>query len=134
MISAQQQITPDWWRRSRVKYDFFISQLVIQEASAGDPSATARRLQLMSDIVLLELTHEARDFARELVEGVPLPEKAEVDGLHIVIAAATGMDFHLTWNCTHIANAKLRSSIDFLCSIRGYEPPIICTPEELMED
>lgn len=54
------------------------------------------------------------------------------DALHIAIAAAHGIDYLLTWNCRHIANATMRSRIDSVCRSRGYEPPVICTPEELI--
>jgi hypothetical protein len=43
------------------------------------------------------------------------------------------MHYLLTWNCTHIANAAIRSDIEDVCRARGYEPPVICTPEELLE-
>jgi hypothetical protein len=41
------------------------------------------------------------------------------------------MQYLLTWNCTHLANAQLRSRIEQVCREAGYIPPIICTPEEL---
>jgi hypothetical protein len=44
-----------------------------------------------------------------------------------------GMDYVLTWNCTHIANAVIRPKIEDACRQLGYDPPVICTPEELME-
>jgi len=46
----------------------------------------------------------------------------------------TQMDFLVTWNCTHIANAAMRVMIEAVCRSLGYEPPVICTPEELMEE
>lgn len=52
---------------------------------------------------------------------------------HIAVAAVNGMDYLLTWNCTHIANAALRPRIEEVCFQQGFEPPIICTPQELME-
>jgi hypothetical protein len=33
----------------------------------------------------------------------------------------------------HLANAALRHQIDYVCCAKGYEPIIICTPEELLE-
>ena len=63
-----------------------------------------------------------------------MPEKAGVDALHIAIATVHGMDYLLTWNCKHIANAEMQSPIAAICLSRGYEPPVICTPEELMGD
>ena len=53
------------------------------------------------------------------------------DALHIAVAAVNGMDYLLTWNCKHIANVALRLRIEAVCRAAGYEPPLICTPEEL---
>jgi len=60
-----------------------------------------------------------------------LPPKAAIDALHLALATVHGMDYLLTWNCTHLANAALRSRLEAVCRAQGYEPPIICTPEEL---
>jgi hypothetical protein len=79
------------------------------------------------------LSEEATALARELVQQTPLPSKATIDALQIAIAVVAGMDYLLTWNCDHIANAALRSKIESICRSCGYEPPVICTPEELME-
>jgi hypothetical protein len=51
--------------------------------------------------------------------------------VHVAIAAVHGMHFLLTWNYAHIANAAMRPRIDAVCRRSGFEPPIICTPEEL---
>jgi hypothetical protein len=69
-----------------------------------------------------------------LVGAGAIPAQAAVDATHIAIATAHGVDYLLTWNCAHIANAAMRSSIESICRRAGYEPPILCTPEELMED
>ena len=62
-----------------------------------------------------------------------MPKMAADDALHIALAIVHGMDFLLTWNCRHIANATMRSRIEETCRSAEYEPPIICTPEELLE-
>jgi hypothetical protein len=62
-----------------------------------------------------------------------MPDKAVLDAFHIGIAVVNGMDYLLTWNCTHIANASMRHKIESICCLTRYEPPVICTPEELME-
>lgn len=66
--------------------------------------------------------------------GGALPPKARVDALHVAMAAAHGMDYLLTWNCKHIANASLRGRIEDFCRAAGFEPPIICTPLELPKE
>ena len=88
----------------------------------------------MEGIQVLELSPEARSLAKQLITEGPLPEKAELDALHIGIAVVNGMDYLLTWNCTHIANAAMRHMIEAVCRSMGYEPPVICTPEELVEE
>jgi hypothetical protein len=65
--------------------------------------------------------------------GIPLPAKAQADALHIAVSAVNGMDYLLTWNCTHIANATLRLKIESICRSAEYEPPVICTPQEILE-
>lgn len=67
-----------------------------------------------------------------MVEG-PLPRKAAVDALHISIATVHKVEYLLTWDCRHIANAAMRIKIEAVCRSRGCTAPIMCTPEELME-
>ena len=134
IIAAHQQLTRDWWQNRHAAFDLFISQAVVEESSAGDQQAAGDRLQVLAQIPVLTLNEAALQLARELVTKGPLPEKAGVDALHIAIATVHGMDYLLTWNCKHIANAEMQSPIAATCLLRGYEPPVICTPEELMGD
>ena len=129
--AAHQQITREWWA-GRVRFDLFSSQLVVQECEAGDARAGADRLTALAGISLLEQTTEAASLAEALIRGVPLPLRAASDALHIAIAAVHGVYFLLTWNGSHIANATLRPRIEAVCRTAGYEPPLICTPVELL--
>jgi hypothetical protein len=133
ITAANQQTTRDWWAFRRAAFEVYISQLVIQEASMGDPEAANRHLEAIKDIPELDITDAAKLLAKELIAEVPLPAKAELDALHIAIAAVNDMEYVLTWNCTHIANAVFRHHIEAICRSAGYEPPVICTPQELME-
>ena len=132
--AAHQQITRDWWDRRRAEFELYISQVVLRECQAGDATAAAERLKILQDLPLLEQTEEATRLAQALVDRVPLPERAAVDALHVAIAAVHGVDFLLTSNCTHIANATLRDPIESVCRENGYEPPAICTPDELLAE
>jgi len=91
----------------------------------------ARRLRALEGIPVLSLTESATRLAKELVRQGALPEKATVDAFHIGIAAAHQVTYLLTWNCKHLANATMRSTIETVCRSAGLNPPIICTPEEL---
>lgn len=134
IIAAHQQITQEWWNDRRVEFELFISQLVIQEAAAGDVEGARKRLEILNVFPLLELKPESLLLARALLDKGSLPEKAAEDALHIAVATVHGMDYLLTWNCKHIANAATRNRIEAICREEGYEPPVICTPEELLGD
>ncbi len=133
ITAAHQQSTQEWWDRRRGKFDVYISQIVIKEAEAGDEEAAGRRLEVIEDIPEIEVLPEAVSLAQALVSNGLIPENAAADALHIAIATVQGMDYLLTWNLKHIANATIRNAITDACRQQGYEPPIICTPEELME-
>ena len=134
VITAHQQLTRRWWDTQRRQFELFVSPLVLQEAAAGNPTMSQRRLEMVRGLPVLAVTPEATALAEQLVQSGPLPKKAEVDALHIGIAAVHGMEYVLTWNCRHIANARMRTQIEAICRDLGYEPPIMCTPEELMEE
>jgi hypothetical protein len=130
--AAHQQITKEWWE-NRNHFELFVSEIVLNEISPGDPEAAKRRTDVISDIPLPELTDEAGDLAHRMIHLRLVPEKAPADALHIAVAATGGMDYLLTWNCRHIANAVTRPDIENLCRNMGIIPPVICTPEELSE-
>lgn len=131
VIRAHQRLTREWWRNRRGEFDLHISPLVFQEARMGDRLVARRRVGALRGIPLLAVTAEAVTLARLLVRRGAIPKGAEVDALHIATAAVHGTDYLLTWNCKHIANALMRSRIEALCRSAGFEPPIMCTPEEL---
>lgn len=132
VIAAHQQITQEWWEARRHTFDLFISELVIREAGAGNEDAAQKRLEALKEIDLLELNEEALYLAGELVQRGPIPERAKEDALHIALATVHGMDYLLTWNCRHIANAEMRKGVASVCNFLGYDTPVISTPEELM--
>ena len=131
--AAHQQITRDWWER-RQRFDLFVSQAVLREVAGGDAEASGRRLTAVEGIRVLAVDTKASQLAERFLVLRVIPAKAAVDAIHIAVAVVNGMDYLLTWNCTHIANAAIRSKIERTCRDRGLEPPIICTPEELMEE
>lgn len=131
IVNAHQQLTRRWWRR-REAFEVFASPMVAEEAGRGDPGLSRRRRRFLRGVPLLAVTDEARDIARRLLATGALPTHAEVDALHIAIAAAHGIEYLITWNCRHIANARMRSRIEEVVRAAGYEPPVLCTPEELL--
>jgi hypothetical protein len=131
IVAAHQQLTTEWWRDQSQHYDLLISQIVIDEARAGDPEMAAKRMALIEGLPLLEINEDVTHLAQNLVKSRAVPKKAAQDALHISVACVGAVDYLLTWNCKHIANAKMRNAIETTCRSAGYATPIICTPEEL---
>jgi hypothetical protein len=131
-VAAHQELTRRWWTSRRGEFDLFASAVVVDEASEGDPTLAAERLGFLEGMALLRVTENAHALKGELLRRSDLPAKAETDALHIAVATVHGMDLLATWNCKHIANAVTLPFIYDTCRDFGYEPPLICTPYELL--
>ena len=129
---ANQNTTIEWWENCKSAFDIFISEFVIVESSQGHPEAAARRIAALEGIAELNISEDAKILAKALITEGSLPKKAKIDAYHIAVATVNAMDYLLTWNCTHIANAVIRPKVEAVCRKYGYEPPIICTPQELV--
>ena len=133
IIAGRQQITRDWWENERQKYALYVSALVVQESQRGEPAAIKKREQAIKGIPLLRTTPETEELAESLVKKGPIPPEYPDDALHIALASTNGMDYLLTWNFRHINNARMKSDVTKIVALFGYECPVICTPEELLE-
>jgi hypothetical protein len=132
VLAAHQQITRDWWALRRADFNLFTSELVLIEAASGDPDASRERLEVLLPIRKLEISEMALDLCDALLAAAALPVVATRDAQHVGICAVNGIEYLLTWNCRHLANATLRDRIGGVCEKSGYRAPIICTPGELL--
>ena len=134
VMAARQLLTHQWWNDERGNYELVTSQYVLDEASAGDPVLAAERRESLVGISLLPLDDRIGVIASEIMSRAILPPKTIVDALHIAAAAHHGIDYLLTWNCKHIANAKILPRIHEVLADSGCFIPIICTPQEMVND
>jgi len=132
VAAARQILTHQWWNNERRNYELVTSQYVIDEASNGDSVRAAERLQLLDGIPLLPNAIEVPQIAQRIMSSGILPPKAQVDALHISIAAHHRIQYIVTWNCKHIANARILPKIHGILTDLGIPIPIICTPEEML--
>ena len=132
LIAGQQQATRDWWKERRQRYELFVSVLVMKEVQRGDAAAVTDRVRALQGCQVLPFPTEAEALTVSLLASRLIPAKAEADAAHIATAAVHGMDFLLTWNCRHIANAAIVEKLRAICEREGFPAPVICTPHELM--
>ncbi len=129
--SARQAITEEWWQKEKTRFTIFVSTLVEEEISRGNPVAASRRLEVSEKIPNLSISNDAKEIAEVLISTGAVPRNSEEDALHIGIATAHGIHFLLTWNFKHINNAETKSVINKTIEGLGYIAPILCSPEEL---
>ena len=131
IIAGRQQVTLDWWEQGQQQFDLFVSEIVLLEARAGDATEVTKRLTVLTGLPILDVPTEASRLAGLLLSRGIVPSKANIDAVHIAVATVHGMDYLLTWNLKHIANAHVRKMVARIFRAEGYESPEICTPEEL---
>ena len=133
VVAAYQEVTREWWGDAAARFELVASELVRTECAGGNPGAARDRLKALEGVALLVASPEAEDLAQRLLDLGAVPREAAADAAHIAIAVTNGVEYLVTWNFRHIANAAMRVRIERACRQAGYEPPVICTPSELME-
>ncbi len=133
VVAAHQQLTTDWWDLALPQLDGFISPIVLEEIAKGDPQAAQKRLNVAGAFDVLELVPSIKELADLYFAAIELPEKARADAYHLAMAVWHGMDYLVTWNCVHIAGARVKRVVELVSRKQNLQTPIICTPEELME-
>jgi predicted nucleic acid-binding protein len=131
LVYARQIQSRRWWA-IRDRFDLVISQVVVDECTAGDATAASERLALITGIPVLTASEDVESLADELMNRRGIPNTEPRDALHISLAAVNGIQYLVTLNFTHIANAETRLLIEQICRDSGYVPPLICSPDELL--
>ncbi len=134
VVAGHQQSTRDWWETARNRFDVYTSELVVQEASRGDPVAAQERLTILQSLPELKITVESLEFAKDFVTIGAIPPGVMNDAVHLAIAALNGIQYLVTWNCAHLANPQVYPKIVSACRAAGWLAPAICTPDVLMEN
>jgi hypothetical protein len=132
IVAGHQQTTQEWWASRRSEFECLVSQVVIDEASVGDPAEVQKRLAIIDGLPTLAITDDANALTRAIMAAGILPPHVVRDAAHVAVAAVHAVDYLLTWNCKHLANAQITRRIAVVCEKLGRKMPIICTPEELM--
>lgn len=132
LVAAHQQTTQDWWADRRGEFECYVSQVVIDEASIGDAQEIQKRMAIIGELRPLEVTDDVESLTQALLSSAVIPPRAIRDAAHIAVAAIHEIDYLLTWNCRHLANAQIMRKVSSVCTLHGQHTPLICTPEELM--
>ena len=124
--------TQDWWRLRRSLFECVISSEVLREAAEGDAEASRQRLQALSGLTLLRRTPAVDGLAEAFLAAGPLPAKATADAAHLAVATVYRVDYLVTWNLRHLANAMILARLRPVAERHGWRLPVVCTPLQLM--
>lgn len=130
--AALQDQAKRWMAEQRSRYDVVTSQFVIDEVSRGDRDAAARRLAMLGGISVLSVHPDVDTVADQLISRSLIPVSARLDALHVAAAALAGVQYLLTQNCRHIANAHVLPRVYQLLDELGLKGLLICTPVEFL--
>lgn len=131
VMAERQRQTREWWEHRREEFRLFTSTIVVDEISNGEALMAHARAAAVAGVAVLEVTTEVTRLAAALVTKGPLPRRAEPDAHHIAIATVNRLDYLLTWDRKHLANPWMFRKIAQVCRERGFEPPVLCTPDAL---
>ncbi len=123
--------TREWWERERTQYHCFISPVVIDELSEGDYPTKVACLRLIDTLDVLAVREEVVDIALAYQTAKVMPAPPIRDALHVALACFYRMDYLLTWNCRHIANAAKYRHLQVINARLGLATPQIITPHML---
>lgn len=132
ITTARQILTQRWWKEYRSHYELYASDVVLLECQKGDPKAAEKRIRVMRNILLLDITIECSELAEKIFIELQIPPKASDDAFHIAIACVHELDYLLSWNFKHIVNASMIRKLHGILQKTPYRLPHICTPEELI--
>ena len=132
IVHARHLLTRRWWDQELGRFEVFVSQVVLDELAGGDPERAAQRLKLVQEFPLLDVDEEVERVAGFYVENMAMPRRDLRDAFHLALASVHEVEYLVTWNFAHLANASKRTHIEVLNRRLHLASPVICSPEELM--
>ena len=131
IIAGHQLSTIAMWKEL-LKYDVYVSDIVVEETKVGSSNQSQLRIIAIKDFQVLRTNDEVIELAKILLSKKAIPEKCPEDAMHIAMAAIYKVDYIVTWNFKHINNPFMKKKISKIIEESGYDSPVICSPEELI--
>ena len=134
IVESRQRATRQLWEDYSDRFEFVISNIVLSEAREGDSIAVQKRLEVLEGLTVLDMPTEAVLLVQNLIDAGAVPQHSLPDAEHIAVATVNNVEYLVSWNYKHIVNETKRNVIKEVCQNAGFEPTILCTPTELMEE
>ena len=133
-IKTYIDVTVKWWQTQRKNYDIFLSEETLVELKRGNYPNKIKILDEAAKLEVLPLVNIVKEVSQIYIDNFLMPLKLEGDAFHLAYASIYKIDFLLTWNCNHLANANKKQHIRVINTKLGLSTPEIITPLELFEE
>ena len=133
-IATFSEVTRKWWSEMSDSYDIFISDAVLQELNEGSYPRKEKILEFALTIPLLPVVNDLEQIAEFYIDNYVMPQSLVGDAVHLAYASYYGIEYLLTWNCNHLANANKKRHIRVINGRLGLPTPEIITPLELFRE
>ena len=125
---ARMHWTRRWWQEYAAKSALVTSAAVIDELQQGTGGKNEERISLLDRASVLPITEEVIEIAQVYITKLVMPRDPQGDALHLALASYHKVDFLLTWNCRHLANANKFHHIRVVNFEIGLSCPVLTTP------
>ena len=127
-------ITKKWWKEESHNFKIFMSLETIAELNWGNYPHKDAILKFSCNIKQLQLNNEIKEIALYYIQNKLMPNDILGDAIHLAFASYYKIDYLLTWNCNHLANANKKHHIKFINAKLDLFTPELITPLELFEE
>lgn len=132
--AAWRDVTRQWWDRHRRRYDLCTSRFVLAGLARAPAPKGGRARSLLKGLAVLDEPPGLEEVVVYYIERKLTPAEAGGDAVHLALASMHSMDFLLTWNCRHLANANKIQHMAVLDGRLRLHLPVITTPLTLMPE
>jgi predicted nucleic acid-binding protein len=133
-LQAFVQITQQWWTEERPNFEVYVSEETLIELNQGNYPNKAKVLESVSGLTILRLTPRIDEIVNVYIDHYLMPRKLQGDARHLAYASLHQINFLLTWNCNHLANANKKPHILTINTRLGLPLPEIVTPLQLFKE
>lgn len=135
ILQAWREITVEFWERGRGRYEFYVSDETLRELQDTGYLESKRQkcLALVGGLPRLAVTPEITALAGYYVQEGLMPANDLGDAFHLAFVTWYRIQYLVTWNCKHLANANKFEHIQVLNARRRLLSPLLVTPEQLLE-
>lgn len=133
-IKFETNYTKNWWQTESKHYDLFLSNTTLAELEEGNYPHQQEAIDFVAKIPLLEKDDDIKEIALIYMDHYLMPKEYEGDAFHLAYASFYNIDFILTWNCNHLANANKKQHILIINTRLNLSTPEIITPLQLITE